>query len=195
MSNSPNPNASGRSAFRMTRVVSTEETVDASEWITDFNVRGERVRGRLFVSHENEEQPAPFGIWLRGGVVGEPKAPASPTTQTRLELDWPLIGARHDVKLSPLLIRSVTEPGPSAAQKALWQRFSEQAALEVTAALAGLESQTDCPLGAFSELVLDLGFEDASPQQALRSASDEDPLDVGLWVRDFLSQFSPETEA
>ena len=188
---SPSTSQSGPpgSVFRLTPVPSTREEVQGTEWLTDFNVRGERVRGHLLSSSKEEAQPAPFGIWIRGHLGRAPRTPPISISQTRLELDWPLIGPRHDVKLSPLLIQSISEPEPSAGQEALWQRFSEQAAQEATAALSGLESQTECPLGAFSELVLDLGFEEGPVRHSIRSASAEGPLDVAQWVRDFLSGF------
>ena len=193
MSPSSSQNDPGGSAFRLTPVSSTGNEAQQTRWLTDFNVRGERVRGQLRLSTKDERQPAPFGIWIRGRIGGAPEAPPPTLSQTRLELDWPLIGPRHDVKLSPLLIQSITGPEPSGAQAALWQRFSEQAAQEVTAALSGLRSQTECPLGAFSELVLDLGFEEAPQRHSLRSISAEDPLDVAQCVRDFLTEFRSQS--
>lgn len=191
---SPSPNQSGPpgSVFRLTPIPSTGDEVQGTEWLTDFNVRGERVRGRLRLSTKDDAQPSPFGIWIRGHLGPAPQPPPISVSQTRLELDWPLIGPRHDVKLSPLLIQSISEPEPSAGQQALWQRFSEQAAQEATAALRGLEAQTECPLGAFSELVLDLGFDEGPPRHSVRSSSADDPLDVAQWVRDFLSGFRPQ---
>jgi hypothetical protein len=169
--------------------------VQGTDWLTDFHVRGERVRGRLHLSTEEDAAPAPFGIWIRGHLGPVPETPPMSVSQTRLELDWPLIGPRHDVKLSPLLIQSISEPAPSGGQNALWHRFSEQAAQEASAALCGLEAQTECPLGAFSELVLDLGFEEGPPRHSIRSASAEPSLDVAQWVRDFLSGFRPQGDA
>ena len=180
------------SPFRLIPIQSTDPDVQGTEWLADFNVRGERVRGRLRLATTEEAPPASFGIWLRGHLGPAPEALPASLSQTRLELDWPLIGPRHDVKLSPLLIQSISTPERSAAQKALWHRFSEQAAKEVAAALSGLESQTDCPLGAFSELVLGLGFEEGPPRRSIRSTSAKDPLDVAQWIDDFLSGFQTQ---
>ncbi|MEE3326055.1 MAG: hypothetical protein VX252_01835 [Myxococcota bacterium] len=154
----------------------------------DFNVRGERVVGHLFLSDKTDPGLSPFVIWVHARAEDEREARLNSVELTLLELHWPLIGPRHDVKLSPLLIGSLSEPEPSAAQNGIWERFCAQAEQEVSAALSGMQSQTECQVGEFSELVLDLESGQQPAQHSIWPASSAGSLDAAQCVRHFLSE-------
>jgi hypothetical protein len=161
-------------------------------WRLELDVRGERVQGRLFVSKKADKIHPPLVVWLHAQADEEREARLNSSEVTLLELHWPLIGPRQDAKLSPVLARCVLDPeDASSASEALWERFSQQTCCEISAVLAGLQSQTECPIGEFSELILDLSFGEKTGKHSVCRSSAHSSLDASGCVREFLSQLRP----
>lgn len=190
----PSQSRTASRAFRLTEAEAADPGSQRREWLVDFDVRGERVPGRLLACPATGTELAPFTIRVHGRAEPHADPSREATGSTTLELSWPLLGSRHDVKLSPLLIRSFSETRPSSAQDALWKRFCDQAVHEVEAARSGMEAQTQCPIGPFSELILEIGDGEVPAKRATWSANSRDSLDLAQCVRDFLSEVRPQPE-
>ena len=162
-----------------------------TQWQLELDIRGERVQSRLFVSRKANRIHPPLVVWLHAKADDEREARLNSSEVTLLELHWPLVGPRQDAKLSPMLARCVLNSGVSAASETLWERFSQQTSYEISAILAGLQSQTECPIGEFSELILDLGFGEEAGKRSVWHSPAQGSFDAGRCVRDFLSQLHP----
>lgn len=158
-----------------------------AQWQLELDIRGERVQGRLFASAKADQTRPPLVVWVHAKADDEREARLNSSEVTLLELHWPLVGPRQDAKLSPILARCVLGPDISAASEALWERFSQQTSYEISAVLAGVRSQTQCPIGEFSELILDLRFGEEAGKHSVWRAPAQGSLDTDRCVRDFLS--------
>ena len=134
-------------------------------WQVEGMVRGERLGGTLFAPEKDEVAQA-LVVWVHAHTDPEIEPPISSSPSALLELHWPLVGPRHDAKLSPLLTQCLTETTPSATRDAFWERFSDQAATEVATSLTAVRGQQQLQIGPSTELRLDLALPGTPPARA-----------------------------
>jgi len=192
MSPPPHPAPPSSSALRLKAISDPDSKAARTQWQLELDIRGERVQGRIFVSKKVNEINLPLVVWLHAQADDEREARLDSSEITLLELHWPLIGPRRDAKLSPILARCVLDPeDASSASETLWERFTQQSSCEISAVLAALESQTECPIGEISELILDLGFGEKTGKHSVWRSPAQGSLEAGDCVREFLSQLRP----
>jgi len=179
------PSMAATSPLRMKATPCPVELGHGHYWQLELMVRGERVRGTLFAPEREEPEPGLL-VWVHGrtGREADPPIPSQPSAL--LELHWPLVGPRHDPKLSPLLTQCLTETTRSEALDALWQRFAHQAASEVGAVLTAVRSQKELRIGPLTELRLDLALAGRPPAHRAWGPQADAATDWPGRVLDFL---------
>ena len=162
-----------RHALKLTPVPSDLPRDRGAQWKALFRVRGERVSGMLHAP-PSPSSPAGLAIWVHGEPGSLPLPPSLLQTLYVMELNWPLVGPRHDPKISPLLARCLGAQNDSEANDSLWARFCVQSSHEVSSAIAGLTSQTVCEVGPLLELRLDWTLEHRASERPLPLPGEDD---------------------